>query len=195
MKGVYRTVVGYSGGDKLNPTYHDLGDHTESFEVWYNPEELSYAQLLAYVWDSHDPSYSTSYVQYRNVIWVHNEEQRRVSDTQKAAIEKESGKPVATLILDAKTFYPAEDYHQKYALRHNQALMQLFDRWYPKGSDFRESFTAMRFNAYLQGHGSATLLLNELDGYGLPDELKDMMRAQAPKLSEDAGMQCAIPGA
>ena len=59
----------------MNPTYHDLGDHTESFEIWYNPDELSYAQLLAYVWDSHDPSYSTRSVQYRNVIWVHDAEQ------------------------------------------------------------------------------------------------------------------------
>lgn len=129
------------------------------------------------------------------MIWVDGEEQRSTAERQKAAIEEETGRPVQTLILDAKKFYPAEDYHQKYGLRHNQALMQLFDHWYPDGREFRESFTAMRMNAYLQGHGSPQLLLSELDGYGLPDELKESLKAESGKLREDAGMQCAIPGA
>lgn len=187
--------MGYSGGDTPSPTYRDLKDHTEAFEVWYNPAELSYEQLLAYVWDSHNPHYNTSSVQYRNVIWVDGEKQREIAEKQKAAIEETEGKPVETLILDAKTFHPAEDYHQKYSLRHNQALMQLFDQWYPTGKGFRESFTAMRLNAYLQGHGSPQLVARELDGYGLPDELKAALKEQSSRLSEDAGMQCAIPGA
>ncbi len=170
-------------------------DHTEAFEVWYNPAELSYEQLLAYVWDSHNPHYNTSSVQYRNVIWVENEQEHSIAETQKAAIESTDGKPVETLILPATSFHPAEDYHQKYALRHNQALMQLFDHWYPTGKEFRDSFTAMRMNAYLQGHGSATLLMSELEGYGLPDELKAALVEQSSRLSEDQGMACAIPGA
>ena len=189
-----RTRVGYCGGQKQNPTYRDLGDHAETIEIDFDPTRITYEQLLEVFWSSHNACRSPWSRQYMSAIFYHDAEQlAAVHRTRLRCVA--TPEAIQTAIVPYEKFWLAEDYHQKYALRHNQALMQLFDRWYPKGSDFRESFTAMRFNAYLQGHGSATLLLNELDGYGLPDELKDMMRAQAPKLSEDAGMQCAIPGA
>lgn len=188
-------MVGYAGGQKLNPTYRDLGDHSEAIEIYYNPDEISYDQLLKIYWSDIDPHYSTSNVQYRNVIWVNSAEQRQVAEASAAAIEQSSGQPVAAKIIDNVAFYPAEDYHQKYALRHNGALMALFDKWYPEGADFRMSFTAMRMNAYLQGHGNANLLLQELDGYGLTEDIASTLKAQSGMLRDDAGAACMVPGA
>jgi len=192
---VYRTIVGYTGGEKLNPTYHDLGDHTESIEIHYNPAEISFEQLLQIYWSDIDPHYSTSSIQYRNVIWANSPEQRQAAEASAAALENASGQPVATKILDGVTFYPAEDYHQKYGLRQNRALMAVFDSWYPDGTDFRNSFTAMRMNAYVQGHGSAELVQSELEGYALPPDVADMLQAQSSMLRDDAGAACMVPGA
>ena len=129
------------------------------------------------------------------MIWAGTPEQRKTAEASVAAIEQADKKPVATKILDAGTFYPAEDYHQKYGLRQNRALMALFDNWYPNGAEFRDSFTAMRMNAYVQGHGSAELVQQELDGYGLPADVAETLTAQSSMLRDDAGAACMVPGA
>lgn len=124
-KGVKNTAVGYSGGKTANPTYQevctDLTGHAEVVRVEYDPKEISYSELLNVFWTSHDPTQMNRQgpdfgKQYRSVIFFHTPEQEKVAREAKEALEK-SGKfkrPVATQIVPAAPFYPAEEYHQRY---------------------------------------------------------------------------------
>jgi peptide-methionine (S)-S-oxide reductase len=125
LDGVLATSVGYTGGHTDNPTYRDVCSdttgHAEAVEVVYDPTRLTYADLLKVFWDSHDPTTLNRQgpdigSQYRSAILVHSEEQRRQAEESKDELEK-SGRfrrPIVTEIVDATTFYPAEEYHQQY---------------------------------------------------------------------------------
>ncbi len=125
VEGVVRTEVGYEGGTLANPTYEDVCSHTtghaEVVEVTFDPSRVSYDELLDVFWRKHDPTQLNRQGwdvgdQYRSVIFVHDEEQRRAAEASKAARDA-SGihrGPIVTVIEPAQTFYPAEDYHQQY---------------------------------------------------------------------------------
>jgi len=124
-KGVVSTAVGYEGGTMKNPTYRDVctdrTGHAEAVEVEYNPEEISYEELLEVFWENHDPTTLNRQgpdvgKQYRSVIFYHTPEQQAAALASKEKLEK-SGRyrrPVATEIVPATSFYRAEEYHQQY---------------------------------------------------------------------------------
>jgi len=124
-KGVVSTAVGYEGGTMKNPTYRDVctdrTGHAEAVEVEYNPEEISYEELLEVFWENHDPTTLNRQgpdvgKQYRSVIFYHTPEQQAAALASKEKLEK-SGKyrrPIVTEIVPATTFYRAEEYHQQY---------------------------------------------------------------------------------
>jgi peptide-methionine (S)-S-oxide reductase len=125
IKGVKATTVGYEGGDFENPTYKDVctdkTGHAETVEVDYDPEQVSYDQLLQVFWDNHNPTTLNRQgpdvgTQYRSVIFFHTPEQEAAAIASKERLEK-SGKyknPIVTQVIPASTFYRAEDYHQQY---------------------------------------------------------------------------------
>lgn len=162
--------MGYTGGTTLNPTYHQLGDHSETVQVDFDPLVISYAELLETFFASHDASRSSSSRQYMSAIFFHDTEQERTA-REAAALEAAAlGAAVQTEILPASTFYPAEDYHQKYALQGDAAIMAEFRRMYPDFQDIVDSTAATRVNAYLYGCGTLEQLQRELDGLGLSEE-------------------------
>ena len=123
LKGVTDAVSGYTGGKEASPTYEQVSDHEtghfESVQVTYDPRVVSYQQLLDNFWFNVDPFDASGQFcdhgpQYRGAIFYHDAEQKRLAEASKAAVEKRFGKPVATLILPASKFWPAEDYHQDY---------------------------------------------------------------------------------
>jgi len=126
LKGVVSTIVGYTGGQKVNPTYEQVSagatGHAESIEVTYDPARVSYAELLDVFWRNIDPTArDRQFVdvgnQYRAAVFYHNEEQRTLALASKEKLEKSGkfgSKAIVTEIVPAATFYPAEDYHQKY---------------------------------------------------------------------------------
>ena len=127
LKGVVSTVVGYTGGGKKNPTYEEVSaggtGHAESVEVTYDPAQIGYAQLLEVFWHNIDPTvlnrqFCDAGEQYRTAIFYENEEQRKLAEKSKEDLIK-SGRlaHVYTQIVPASTFYPAEEYHQKYYLK------------------------------------------------------------------------------
>jgi methionine-S-sulfoxide reductase len=127
-KGVIKTVVGYTGGRELNPTYEDVSNkrtgHFEAIEVTFDPAQVSYAQILEIFWRSIDPTQANGQFadigpQYRTAIFYRTEAQKRTAEEskQKLAQSGKFSKPIATLILPASTFWPAEEYHQKYYLK------------------------------------------------------------------------------
>ncbi len=125
LNGVKSTNVGYSGGIFKNPTYENVCSgktgHAEVVQVKYDPNEVSYEQLLNVFWNSHDPTTLNRQgpdigEQYRSVIFFHNKEQEKLAKQSKEKLEK-SGKfknKIVTQIIPASAFYKAEEYHQQY---------------------------------------------------------------------------------
>jgi peptide-methionine (S)-S-oxide reductase len=125
LDGVVSTTSGYTGGQKVNPTYQEVSGgatgHAESVEVLYDPKKVSYEKLLDVFWHNVDPTQKDGQFcdhgnQYRTAIFVHDDDQKRLAEASKAALVK--SKPfkgdIVTEIVPASTFYPAEDYHQDY---------------------------------------------------------------------------------
>jgi peptide-methionine (S)-S-oxide reductase len=124
LDGVTRTRVGYSGGSQANPTYRDVcartTGHAEVVEVTYDPERVSYDELLQTFWRKHDPTERNRRGwdvgdQYRSVVFFHDREQHEAALASKAREQERRGQaPIVTQIAAAETFYEAEDYHQQY---------------------------------------------------------------------------------
>jgi len=125
VQGVTSTMVGYIGGAKANPTYKDVcaGDtgHAEAVELEFDPQKVSYRELLAAFFQAHDPTQLNRQgpdfgTQYRSAIFYHDAEQEAEARAAKAALEKAGifERPIVTQIAPAGEFYRAEEYHQKY---------------------------------------------------------------------------------
>ncbi len=125
VDGVIEAVSGYAGGDVPNPTYKQVSaggtGHTEAIQVTYDPDKISYKELLDILWRHMDPTDADGQFvdrgsQYRPAIFYHDEEQKRIAEESRAALEKSGrfSKPIATEIVPLTQFYPAEDYHQDY---------------------------------------------------------------------------------
>ena len=125
VDGVVSAVSGYTGGRVPNPTYEQVSDggtgHAEAVEIAYDPAKVTYEQLLQVFWHNIDPvavdrQFCDHGRQYRSAIFYHGEDQRRAAEASKRAIEesKRLDRPIATEIVAAGPFYPAEEYHQGY---------------------------------------------------------------------------------
>lgn len=174
-----RTRVGYAGGSKDNPTYYNLGDHTETVQIEYDPARISYRELLGIFWNSHNatrPSYS---VQYKSIIFYHDEEQKQLALEAKAREEERLNAHIYTEIAPYSRFYLAEDYHQKYYLSSVPDLKDEMAAIYPDAADFVNSTAAARVNGYLGGNGDAETLHREIDSYGLSATAKQRLLAIA----------------
>jgi peptide-methionine (S)-S-oxide reductase len=173
---VIRTSVGYSGGKKKNPTYHSLGDHSESIRIDYDPSEISYEKLLEIFWSSHNPTQRPWSTQYKAAVFYHNEEQKKLAMESRDRETARRNSEIATEIVPATEFYRAEAYHQKHRLRQDRELMKEFEAMYPSDDDFANSTAAARVNGYLDGYGTPETLEKELDGLGLsPEANKTLM--------------------
>jgi peptide-methionine (S)-S-oxide reductase len=165
-----RTRVGYTGGTLADPTYHHLGDHTEAFQVDYDPERTSYEELLELFWSSHQPGRAPFSPQYRAALFFAGEVQQRLGLESRARISARLGGEVRTHVAPLERFYPAEDYHQKYYLRRHADLLGEFRAYSPQ--QFVDSTVAARLNGYVAGEGSAAQLAQEMDGFGLSERAR-----------------------
>jgi methionine-S-sulfoxide reductase len=170
VPGVVRTRVGYTGGSKKDPTYHDLGDHTESVQVDYDPARVSYRRLLEVFFATHNGCAASGSRQYMSAVFYHDEGQKKLALEAREREAARRGQPVVTEVLPLKAFYLAEDYHQKYMLRQNRDLMREFRAMYPAAADFVASTSAARVNGYVGGHGSRADLEREIESLGLSPE-------------------------
>lgn len=179
LKGVVRTRVGYAGGTKLNPTYHDLGDHTECVQIDFDPSQITYEALLNVFWSAHDPLEPPSSRQYMSAIFCHNAEQERVALASRERLEAACGHRLHTAVAPLDRFYIAEDYHQKYLLGRDRALSRELAAIYPRKADFVNSTAVARVNGYVGGHGSPAQLAEELASLGLSPEGQQRLRELA----------------
>ena len=125
LEGVLSTTSGYTGGHTANPTYEQVSaggtGHAEAVEVAYDPQRISYQELLTIYWRNVDPTTPNAQFcdhgdQYRPAIFYHNEEQRRLAEASKQEINrtKTFSASIVTEITQATEFYPAEEYHQDF---------------------------------------------------------------------------------
>ena len=125
ISGVVSVTPGYTGGQKKSPTYEEVSaggtGHAESVQIVYDPAKVTYEKLLEVFWHNIDPvakdrQFCDTGHQYRSAIFYHNEDQHRLALQSKSLLEKNKTfkEPIATEIVQATEFYPAEEYHQHY---------------------------------------------------------------------------------
>ncbi|MGH8934323.1 MAG: peptide-methionine (S)-S-oxide reductase MsrA [Egibacteraceae bacterium] len=136
VEGVTDVRVGYTGGHADQPTYRQVctgrTGHAEAVEVTYDPERVSYDQLLDVFWADHNPTTKDRQgpdigTQYRSAIFFHTPEQEKAAIASKERLERERRyrKPIVTEIVPASTFWPAEEYHQQYLVKHGRASCRI----------------------------------------------------------------------
>jgi peptide-methionine (S)-S-oxide reductase len=123
VPGVSATISGYTGGSKENPTYQEVSSgstgHYEVVQVEYDPAQVTYGELLETFWRNVDPldergQFCDKGSQYLSAIFVANDQERQLAEATKAKVAEQLDMPIATQVLAAQTFYPAEDYHQDF---------------------------------------------------------------------------------
>ena len=131
LPGVIETAVGYMGGSTERPTYEqvcsDRSGHAEVMQLIYDPDKISYEELLQVFWKSHNPTTLNRQgpdigSQYRSAIFYHTLEQKEIAEKSKTELGS-SGKwktPIVTEITPAENFWKAEDYHQKYLMKRGE---------------------------------------------------------------------------
>jgi peptide-methionine (S)-S-oxide reductase len=126
VEGVITTTSGYSGGGKANPSYEEVSrggtGHAEAVEIVYDPAKVSYQKLLDVFWHNIDPlvkdrQFCDHGHQYRTAIFYHGDEQRKLAEASKVAVQGRFKEPIVTEIVAAGPFYQAEDYHQDFYVK------------------------------------------------------------------------------
>ncbi|WP_266205109.1 peptide-methionine (S)-S-oxide reductase MsrA [Pontibacter kalidii] len=152
LKGVEKVLSGYAGGHVDNPTYKQVcagtTGHAEVLQVTYDPEQVSYQELLEVFWSTHDPTTLNRQgndigTQYRSVIFYHNSEQKELAERYKQELDASGAfdAPIVTEIEPLGKFYPAEDYHLNYFNTHgHEPYCSFVIR--PKVDKFRKVFGA-----------------------------------------------------
>ena len=162
--------------------------------VEFNPQEITYPELLQVFWAGHNPGYNTSNRQYRNAIFYLNGEQRVQAEKSRAELAARLDVPVQTDIEKLSQFYPAEDYHQKYYLRREGTVLAEFKGIYPDEKQLAASTAVARVNGYLGCNGSAEELTREIGRLGLSasaqQKLVDHLSSSCKRFN---GVTCPAP--
>jgi peptide-methionine (S)-S-oxide reductase len=125
LNGVHKVVSGYAGGTVENPTYEEVCDgttgHAEVTQITYDPNVVTYDELLEVFWKTHDPTTLNRQgndvgTQYRSVIFYHNDGQKQLAEKYKSELDKSGAwdRPIVTEISPLTNYFPAENYHQDY---------------------------------------------------------------------------------
>ncbi|GAA3713407.1 hypothetical protein GCM10022378_00310 [Salinicoccus jeotgali] len=180
LHGVLRTRTGYAGGTTPNPTYRNMGDHTEMVEVDYDPNIISYADILRHFWRNHKsdlPAYKGR--QYISLLCVRGDGQAASAREVKDEMEAATGASIKTEIIQFTNFTPAETRHQKYYLKRHPGALSQIDFLIEDESELMDSTFATRLNGLVGGHVGRVELLAEISRWPLPlharNELKSIL--------------------
>ena len=126
--------VGYTGGHRESPTYRRVctgtTGHAEAVEIEFDPDEVSYGELVDAFWELHNPTQRNRQgwdlgTQYRSAIFTHSPEQAEIAAESKAGAQARFKRPIVTEIVPASTFWPAEERHQQYLVKHGRATCRI----------------------------------------------------------------------
>lgn len=163
LPGVIRTRTGYSGGSTQAPNYRQMGDHTETLQIEFDPQQIHYEDLLREFWWNHYPN-RDAYKgrQYISLLFWHSEEQRLLIDQVKKERERQLNELVETEIRPFDGFTEAEERHQKYYLKRYPKALDQLAKLYPETSLLTDSTFAARLNGFVKGFGSRQRLIDEI---------------------------------
>ncbi|WP_126661371.1 peptide-methionine (S)-S-oxide reductase MsrA [Haloterrigena salifodinae] len=174
LEGVVRTRVGYAGGTTPEPSYYALGDHTEVVQLEYDPDELSYEDLLETYWSTHDWASTAPKRQYRSIVLAHDDDQYETAVRRRTALEDRAGRSAATDVERLESFTRAEEYHQKYELRSTPVVGDELEALY--GDAFVDSTVVARLNGFAAGHGDPAQRDELLAALDLPPTVRMELR-------------------
>eukprot|EP00850_Spirogloea_muscicola_P014146 SM000099S25252 [mRNA] locus=s99:481710:483385:- [translate_table: standard] len=183
VPGVVTTAVGYIGGTKDSPTYHQVcrktTGHAEAVLLTFDPTVVSYATLCNEFWRNHDPTSLNRQgpdhgSQYRSAIFYYNEEQREVAEQTRAQHQKKLSKPIVTQISPAPRFWYAEPYHQKYSLQsyHEGVFRTLGIHSF---KDLLQSEVAAKLNGYVTGFAPEEAKVHVTQKLQLTEETRQLL--------------------
>ncbi|RKD88910.1 peptide-methionine (S)-S-oxide reductase [Halopiger aswanensis] len=151
LDGVVRTRVGYAGGTTPEPSYDAMGDHTEVVQLKYDPDQLSFGDLLEWAFAEHHPYKQPKKRQYQHIVFTETADQRDQLQTYLANAELDR-EEIETRLEPLEDFHVAEEYHQKFQLRGKRWITEAFDGAGYDATAVRESPAAAKLNAHAAGH-------------------------------------------
>ncbi len=175
--------MGYTGGTTPGPTYKSIGNHSEAIEIVYDPDIISYRELLDEFWEGHDPTRAVMSNQYRSFIFFKNESQKKTAEKSLAETAERVRREIHTGIKPASQFTRAENYHQKYYLQMRESIKDEFLKIYPLMNDLLKSTAAARVNGFAGGYGSRKELEGVIDSLGLSPAGKEKLREIVRRVS------------
>ena len=168
VDGVWKTRVGYAGGNLDNPTYHNLGSHTETIQIEYDPEQITYKELIEIFFENHNPYQKPYGSQYKSIVFYHNERQKEIFEDHVANLNNK--RQLYTELKEYSEFHYAEYYHQKYRLQSFNNIMSELRDMYSNDKEFINSTLTARLNHYVGSKTGLDLFEKEKEFYDLESE-------------------------
>ncbi|WP_211246751.1 peptide-methionine (S)-S-oxide reductase MsrA [Cohnella pontilimi] len=171
LPGVLRTRVGYAGGHSPDPTYREMGDHSETVEIDFDPGIVSIDEILNVFWNNHNPLNINGYKgrQYMSLLFYRDREQQEAMHRVKQRMEQEKGK-LDTEILPFTQFYIAEDRHQKYYLKRYPNAVEKMNILYCSEDEITNSTLAARLNGLAKGYTNLQQIKEEIEQWPITPE-------------------------
>jgi len=179
IAGVLRTRVGYAGGTSAYPAYYALGDHAEAVQIDFDPNLISYGQLLEIFWIGHDPYVEPYSPQYRSLILVHDAAQRAAAEAWLSRAARQTDRAPTTEIVALDTFTRAEAYHQKHNLWMSRSVMEDLLSGFASFQAYVDSTLVARVNGLLAGWGAPELVDVLVEQLGLAEDTAHRLREAA----------------
>lgn len=174
--GVVSTRVGFAGGTLENPTYRSIGDHVETVEVLYDPDLITYPELLRHFWRHHNARAKPIFRQYASAVFAVDESQEKAAKKERRAWQqKTGGDKLLTAVLPIQKFYPAGESHQKYYLQQDPPLLESL----PDGEQKLNTLLATKLNAVAGRGGERESLEKTLAELGINPEARDLLFLRA----------------
>lgn len=176
LPGVLRTRVGYAGGTTLNPVYRQMGDHSETLQIDFDPAVLPYEEILRHFWGNHYPN-RDEYKgrQYISLLRFHSVRQQETIIRIKEEMENRLGEKIETEIAPYRDFTLAEERHQKYYLKRYPRILDQLAQHYPDAESFQDSIFAARLNGFAKGFGNREKLKEEIMGWNISEESRRVL--------------------
>lgn len=176
LPGVLRTRVGYAGGTTLNPIYRQMGDHTETLEIDFDPAVLPYEEVLKHFWENHYPN-RDEYKgrQYISLLRFHSVQQQETIGRIKEEMECRLGEKIETEIAPYWDFTLAEERHQKYYLKRYPRILGQLAQHYPNAESLQDSIFAARLNGFAKGFGNREKLKEEIRDWNISEESRRVL--------------------
>ncbi|OKL37700.1 peptide-methionine (S)-S-oxide reductase MsrA [Domibacillus mangrovi] len=177
LPGIIRTRVGFAGGTKESPTYRSMGDHTETIEVDFNPEMLSFEEILHVFWNNHTSTNRVNYKerQYMSILFYHDEQQKEAILNVKKELEDERKETIETEVVPYSGFALAEAHHQKYYLKRFSIAIDLLNTHYPSVDAFTHSTLIARLNGFVREFGTLNDIKNEVSEWNIREDSREIV--------------------